>query len=249
ESAKQYEILARSGVRIAKISMNSVLGLPLTSETTVVIQERKNNEKIPQINDLLKTAYENRPDWISFKLAEQTADAGINVAYSGFLPTFTLSGSYGRNIVKYPEEYQDSNSNLLSWKALITGSWTLFDGLNTPNKVYEAQANLDYTKAQGKIMNDAVALDVTSTYYELTSNIERAASARSAEEMSRKMMKLAEMNFEQKIYSTIQLMDAQTVYQKARTDMIAAENDLELSKIKLSRSVGKDLWTASNPKK
>jgi outer membrane protein TolC len=238
ESAKQTEISARKGEKLAMLSLNSILGLPLTSETVPVIDEKESSREPLSLDSLLNAAYQQRPDWISYKLAEQSADAGLSIAYSGYLPSFAIVGTYGRNIVKYPNDAdQDSNSNLLSWRALVSGSWTLFDGLDTPNKVAEAQANLDALKADGMTLRDAVALDVTSNYYELLSAFERVEEARTAEDMARKMMRLAEMNFSQ-------LLDAQTAYHEAQLELLSALYDLELAKAGLNKAIGKDVYAA-----
>jgi outer membrane protein len=241
ENAKQQEISARKGELLARLSLNSILGLPLTSETAPVIDDKETSKEALSLSSLLDTAYKKRPDWLSYKLAEQTADAMLSISYSGYMPNFALVGTYGRTIVNYEDAAdQDYNSNLLSWRALITGSWTLFDGMNTPNKVEESRANLDALRADGKILSDAIALDVTSDYYELLSSYERVEGARSAEDMARKMMKFAEMNFSQHIYTSVQLLDSQTAYHAAQLDLMSAIYDMELAKVKLNKAVGSD---------
>ncbi len=244
ESAKQQEILARKGEMLARLSLNSMLGLPLTTETTPVIDDKTASVESLSLPLLLDTAYKQRPDWLSYKLAEQTANALLSVSYSGYMPNFALVGTYGRTIISYEKsEDEDFNTNLLSWRALISGSWTLFDGLNTPNKVAESQANLDALRADGKTLSDAIALDVTSDYYELLSTHERVDAARSAEDMARKMMRLAEMNFSQRIYTSVQLLDSQTAYHEAQLELLSAIYDMELARAKLDKAVGKDIYS------
>jgi outer membrane protein len=243
ESTRQQEILAKSAEQVSRLSFNSLLGMPLTSETEPITEEAVSSRELPSLDKLLDIAYLQRPDWISFKLAEQTADAGLSVAYTGYLPTLALSGSYGRTVSSYAD-YPESDSNLLSWRALLTGSWTLFDGLNTSNKVEEAYNNLQALRADKQTLSDAIALDVTSTYYELMSTYERIEAARSAEDMARKMMRFAEMNFDQRIYTSTQLLDSQTTYHKAQSDLLSAQYDLELAKAKLDKAVGIDIFSS-----
>jgi outer membrane protein len=243
ENAKQQEILARKDERLARLSLNSVIGIPLTEETTPVIDEKEVSMESLSLSSLLDKAYKQRPDWLSYKLAEQTADAMVSVSYSGYMPNFALVGSYGKTIINYEDKAdQDYNSNLLSWRALITGSWTLFDGMDTPNKVAESQANLDALRADGKTLSDAIALDVTSDYYELLSSYDRVAAARTAEDMARKMMRFAELNFSQRIYTSVQLLDSQNAYHVAQLDLLSAIYDMELAKAKLNKAVGQDIY-------
>lgn len=239
ESARQQEILARSAEKISRLSFNSLLGLPLSTEAEPTIETVVSSKEVPSLDKLLETAYKQRPDWLSFKLLEQTADAGLNIAYSGYLPTIAVSGSYGYTNTAY-KDFSGSNSNLLSWKAVVSGSWTLFDGLNTSNKVEEAYNELQAIRAEKQTLSDAVALDVTSNYYEFVSTFERVDSAMAAEDMARKMMRLAEMNFDQRVYTSTQLLDAQTAYHKAQLDLLSAQYDLELAKAKLDKAVGID---------
>jgi outer membrane protein len=168
----------------------------------------------------------------------------VSVSYSGYMPSFALVGSYGKTIISYEDKAdQDLNSNLLSWRALITGSWTLFDGMDTPNKVAESQANLDALRADGKTLSDAIELDVTSDYYELLSSYERVEAARTAEDMARKMMRFAELNFSQRIYTSVQLLDSQNAYHVAQLDLLSAIYDMELAKAKLNKAVGQDIYS------
>jgi outer membrane protein len=235
-SAKQAEIQAESGEKISRISFNSLLGVELSSAEELSTNEAVSRDRAPSAEALLDLAYANRPEWISIKLAEEVASNGVPLAYSGYFPTIALIGSTGKTVPEYPEA--ELKYDLDSWTALISASWLLFDGFNTPNKVYEANANLEAIRADQAVVKDSIAVEVTSAFYELESARRRAEAAGDARDLARRMLHFAELNYSAHIGTSLQVLDAEQALHKAENDLLSAEYDMKLAGARLEKVAG-----------
>lgn len=238
---KVAEIQARSLRDIAKLSFETAVGIKFAGDPELEEEKLSGvSGKIPSSSDLLTVAYQNRPDYLSYEQGLKVAKDAINMAYSGYLPNIAFSYSTGKAKTEYNKNTA-SNSDLTNWRAMLVGSWTLFDGLNTENKVREAYATLNSAKAQEQSIKDALSLDVNSSYLTLLSAVEKVMAAEDAEDLAGKTLRTVEVSYGADTISRQMYLETQTAYLVAATDLWGAKYELEVAKARLNRAVGKKI--------
>ncbi|HVN67557.1 MAG TPA: TolC family protein, partial [Candidatus Sulfotelmatobacter sp.] len=139
-NVKIAQLQARNGLRLARLVFETNLGKKLEQDDDPAEAELAYNPAINLDRDqVLKAAYENRPEWKQFELGLTAADKAVGLSYSNFLPNLALQYSIGRSIAEYPDN-PASDSNLENWHCLLVGSWNIFDGFNTPMQIKESYA-------------------------------------------------------------------------------------------------------------
>jgi len=236
---KQAEIQARNGLKLAKAAFNSLLGKNLSEDVSLSPEILTAEEKGVDSDYLLSTAYSFRPEWKAFKLGKKIGEDSVGLAYSGYFPNLAFMGSTGKTITDYPAA--GTKYDLDSWRLMVAGSWNLFDGFETPNKVLEAHANLEALKAQEQLIKDGVALEVNSAHLDLESASERVAAAEVAENLAKRSLHYAEVNFATHIDTSLSVLDAEAALHKAQTNLWSAKYDVELAKAKINKAVGTNI--------
>lgn len=237
---KQNEILAENGGRLAKIAFNNLLCKKLTEEVALWAALPAKDEKEPGLENIIALAFKHRPEWQAFLLGKKISQNLIGFAYSGFLPNLLLTGSWGKTVTEYPNA--EKKYDLDSWRLTLLASWNIFDGLESLNKVKEAQANFDAIKAHEKLIQDGINLEVTAAYLNLASARERVAAAQLASEVARKSLRFAEVNYKSNIGTSLAVLDAEAAFDKAATNLSSAKFDLEIARAKINKVVGKKVF-------
>ncbi|MFA5103762.1 MAG: TolC family protein [Candidatus Margulisiibacteriota bacterium] len=233
------EIQACSMRDIAELAFEAAVGVKFPGALDLEEENLSGfSGKLPSGSDLLSIAYKNRPDYLSYIQALKVAGDAINMAYSGYLPNIAFSYSTGKAKTEYNKN-TTSNSDLNNWRAMFVGSWNLFDGLNTENKIREAYATLASAKAQQQSIQDALSLDVNSSYLTLLSAVKRVSATEIAEDLAGKTLRSVEVSYGADTISRQIYLETQTAYLVAAMDLWGAKYDLEVAKARLNRSVGK----------
>jgi outer membrane protein len=238
-NVKIAQLQARNGLRLARLAFETNLGKKLKQDDAPAEAELVSGPVINLDQDqVLKTAYDNRPEWKQFELGLTAADKAVGLSYSNFLPNLALQYSIGRSIAEYPNN-PASDSNLENWRCLLVGSWNIFDGFNTPMQIKESYASLDAAKAQARQIKDCIALEVNSAYLNLASAVDKIAASRIAADLAGKTLQMAEVNYKAQILTEQQYLDAHTADQAAQLALWSSKYDYEVAKAKLNKAVGK----------
>ena len=228
---------ARNNFELAKDTFNNVLGQGIGEPVELSDAPPPVIPALPDYQALLKTAYDNRPDWKSFNYSKNIAEENLSLAKTAYLPTINLSGQTGDQISDYP----GFEENVNSWSVTGAVSWTLFDGLGTQNRINEAAANLDVQAANKDQLRSSVALDVHNAYRNLKSVIETIGSARKAVDFAEENYKVSSLRFVSGVGTNIEVIDAQVALTQAKTDYLNAVFGLEIAKASINKAVGSEV--------
>jgi outer membrane protein len=228
---------ARNNFELAKDSFNNVLGNKIDEPVTVAEVPPAAIPALPDYQTLLKSAYDNRPDWKGFIYSKNIAEENLALAKTAYFPTINLSGQTGNQIT----DYSGFESNINSWSITGTVAWTIFDGLGIQNRVSEAAANLDVQRANEDQIRNGIALDVRNAYLNLKSVIETLSSAKKAVDFAEENYKVSSLRFASGVGTNIEVIDAQVAFTQAKTDFLNATFGLEIAKARINKAVGTEV--------
>jgi outer membrane protein TolC len=230
---------ARQALEIAKNHFNSALGRDLGAGVELTEIEY-GSEEIPvyDYKGLLETAYDNRPDWRQYILTKKISEDEVGLAYSGLWPMVSLMGNYDVGSTKYPS-YQSDTEN---WTALISGSWNIFDGTATWNKIKESRARLAANRASESDIKKAIALEVKDANFGLRSAKENLEGTGKALELAEENLKIADLRYNSGVGTNLEVVDAQVAVTQARIDRLQAQHELQIAQARINKIVGRKIY-------
>lgn len=185
-------------------------------------------------NYLLGQAYNDNPDWSKLNSAVSIYKAKIDEAYSNYLPSVAIIGSFNQNFNSY--KYGITNeANSSIWMIGLGAEVPIFNGFRTRNEVDEAEAELKKISEQKSLLHDAIAFQIKDAINKVTSSIEEVKNTLEAKESATENRSLTERAFKQDMAQAKDLIEAQIMeslmdvqYQKALYDHAVANAQLDL---------------------
>ena len=167
--------------------------------------------------------------------SSRIANAETNVTYerSGYLPTVGAMGAWQVDAQDGP--FSPDNR---TWKVGVGLTWTLFDGLRREAAVGKAAAERGRAKAQYRGAGDQAAFQVTRAYLSVEEAGRRLDIARAALAAAEEGSRLVKARYENQRARMIDLLDAQSALDAARSDLAGAENDVQHSRADLEYASG-----------
>jgi len=237
-SAKQSLIKARNSAELAKASFNNTIGRQIEEPIDIADADFSSFDKSENRTyaQLLKDAYEFRPDWKQTKYSLSISEKNLNMSKAGWLPQVTARANYGWNNTNYSNIH--INYDQTNWTVAAAASWNIFNGFDTQSKIKEAAAGLDQARAASELARKSVELDVKQSYLNYISSKEIIETAEKALESAEENYQAARLRYENGLATNIEILDAQASLTKSETDLLASQFDLCLARAQIRKSSG-----------
>ncbi|HEX7356213.1 MAG TPA: TolC family protein [Ignavibacteriaceae bacterium] len=235
--AKLKQMDAQNSVKLAKLALNSILGLPLTNP--VEIFEEININLIPEIdlNEQLEKAYQKRPELKAMDYNIKSGEKAIDLANSGWFPQIYLNGNYyysNPNQRFFPQQEKFKGS----WDVNITLSYDLWNWNRTGYKSTQAEVQLEQSKDNYNIIKDAITLEVNQNYLNVLQAKEKLSVSEFSVKQAEENYRVTKELFAQGLTINSELLDAEVALLQAKTNYVQTIVDYELAKASLEKSVG-----------
>ncbi|MBO7457738.1 MAG: TolC family protein [Paludibacteraceae bacterium] len=228
---------AENGLTLSNMALAQLCGLPLS--TVFVLDESElNNTSLPVDAGDAETAVANRSEIQLLEQAQKIAKSNAMLAAAGLQPNIVASASY---IYTNPNAENGVSNN---WDG--KGYFSAGVVVNVP--IVHADDILRYKAA--KHAANAVALKTEETRELLTLQITQANQrlmeaqqkitlARLTQDNAAEVMRMAEESFGAGLITASELMQAQTAWLAASTDVIDAEIEAKTTETQLRKYTGK----------
>lgn len=231
-NAQQSLVTAQNNYDVAIATLNNVIGLP--TDTNLDIREQLKYTKYDlTLENCTKFALENRADGAAAYYQVKQAEAGINAARAGYVPSVSLAAN--KSIADNSAFGKDHSE---TWQAGASASWNIFDNGVTAAKVENAEASL--VKAQEALAqtDEGIQLDVRSAYLKLQAAEKNIATTQTAVEQAEEDYRIAQVRYSAGVGTNLDVMDAQEKLTQARTNYYTALYDYNTSKASLDKAMG-----------
>lgn len=226
----EYELFsAQQNLVLAKIALNKLLNL--NGEDIEIFYEDKPID-FPELDSLINEAKNSRSDIISQKLSQKIAQMQKTQAISNYLPTISLSSSYGLA----GENFLKQNEN---WSAGIGLSLSIFNGFSTQSKVKQAEIAIKQNALRLQELLNNIESEVKRTYADwvlATKNLEVSQKALSA---TQSQYQLTKLQYEQGRTSYFFLQQKENELTQAENNLLNAVYGLRNASAKLAYIVGR----------
>lgn len=237
-NVKLLQIEANNNVRLAMIALNSIIGQPLSTEIQITSTPHEHIvEDNQDVNTLVQTALENRPEMKAMKLRVAAADAGIIAAKSGWFPQIYLVGNYyyarpNQRYVPAQDLFKDS------WDISISASFDIWNWGTTIHQTQQAQAQYEQAKDGLGLLEDGITLEVTQSYLNRNQAQEKIGVAKQAVGQAEENYRVTNEKFKLGLALNSDLIDAEVALLQAKMNLTQALVDYELAQAKLEKSLG-----------
>ena len=228
-NARLNVLKAENAVRVARITLKDVMGIPENADFPVVDNLAYQKSDL-LLNDALNTAYANRPDLQSVMARREAAERSINLAQKGYYPTLSGSAGYGYSGTDFPLGS--------GWNAGAALNFPLFSGLSTKYQVEEARANLEILKANEDSIRQAIRLDVEKAYLYVQDTAQQIALSEITVLQARDNYDLASGRYRTGVGSPIEVADATITLNNARANMNTALYNHKIAQAGLEKAIG-----------
>jgi len=230
-------IKARNASRLAKEGLKITLGLPLDAEVNVDGQLEYKQQEV-DLEELLKSAKENRPDLKQLELQSKAGEKLVSIAKAGNKPDLIFLSNYDANYSTNREEGTD-RSWKQSWNITFALNIPIFDGLATRARVKQASSGLNQIKLGKAQLEDGIQLEVKSAYLALQEAVALLNVQRETVQQASEGLRIANLQHENGIITSVQLTDAELALTQAQVNRLQALYDYTIAIARLEKAIGR----------
>ncbi len=261
-TAEQDLIVSRTNLQLQQLQMKNAITRSLPSNSPVTQAEVvptdtvqiPDQENLPSVDDLMKQALVNRPDYIEQKINLENSAIGLKGAKNGLLPTVDLVGFYGAAGLAGVQNpafkglppgsipstgFLDADNNLFNSSAPDKG---VAININVPIRNRAAQAvqiraQLEYRQAElhVKQLENQIAIQIRNDTFAVEQNRARVAAARQAQELAAQTLDAEQKKYALGASTYILILQDQRDLAQAESNTVAAMTNYAKSRVTLDQ--------------
>jgi len=243
ELANSRQLLVRSenGLEMSRSKFNTVLRREI--DTPVKVEDvftYKPFEK--SLGDCLKTSLENRPEIKAYLLKTEQAKKAVDQAKSEFFPNVSLVGNYSRfgdTAGVSGSAFKDQES----WYVMAVANWNIWEWGRTRNRVDMTRSRENQVMDAVTNLKDQIRLEVKNAYLLLHEAEKQIAVSKKAIEQAEENFRITQERYKEQVATSTDVLDAQTLLTRAKSDYTNSLGDYHISRAKLERAMGTDQET------
>jgi len=235
-NGRQNLVRSENAVEMAKAKFNTVLRREINTPAEV--------EDILTLRPFTKTfdecrllAMENRTEVKSYTRRVEQSQKLVQVAKSEFFPTINVVGHferYGDNPNVNGSTYRNADNTYVMGVA----SWNFWEWGKTKNRVDASRSRENQMAHALNNVKDQVTLEVKNAWLTLHEAQKQVAVTQKAIEQAEENFRISRERYREQVGTSTDVLDAQTLLTKAKSDYFNALSDYNISIAKLERAMG-----------
>jgi outer membrane protein TolC len=231
QNHRQRSITAENEFEKTKLQLARAIGLPTGQKFTLT-------DRIPyapladvSLDSVLKTAFENRADFLAARERLAAAEAAEHAAADQRLPTVHLDADYGT----IGEGWSDAHP---TFRVAATLRIPIFDAGRTTGRRLEAEAELARRRAELADFRGRVEYDVRAAFLDVRAAAQQLEAAQANVTLAGQELEQARDRYAAGVAGSLEVTQAQESVASASDTYIGALYAHNLAKASLARAVG-----------
>lgn len=227
--AKLNLVSAKNTLQVARVQLSQIMGIPeytnyeLSDELTL-------NRFDETFENLIKIAYDVRPELVSYKKLVDAARMNLRAQRRNFTPDLGVYGSYGNGL---GNEY-DVSSAQVGFQLTYSG----FNVMRLKKQIDEAKAEYNKSIADYDDVKNNIYLNVKKNYLDLQTAMESIIIAKLALDEAKEQYRQVTGRYKAGVGDAIELKDGENTYLNARLDFYNAMLNYNVTAASLEKEVG-----------
>ena len=235
-NGRQNLVRAENGVEIAKARFNTVLRREINTPTEV--EDILTLRDYPKSLDECRTlAMENRTEIKSYAQKVEQSRKLVDAAKSEYYPSVNVVGHFER----YGDDPSVNGSalrNADNTYVLGVASWNFWEWGRTKNRVDASRTRENQAAYALENLKDQIALDVKNAWLALQESRKQVAVTQKAIEQAEENFRITTERYREQVGTATDVVDAQTLLTRAKSDYFNALSDYNISIARLERATG-----------
>ena len=235
-NGKQDLVKAENGVALAKAKFNTILRRnidePVEVEDILTYTAFKKDT-----GECLDVATKKRVAIKKYELMAERAKKAVDVAKSEIYPSVSMVGNYS----KYGDDpdlrgskYQDQET----WYLMAVANWNIWEWGKTRYDIGATRSREKQAKNTLEDVKDRIALEVKNAFLLLKEAEKHIMVAEIAIEQAEENFRINEEGFRENIATSTDVIDAQTLLTKSKSDYYNALSEYNIALARLERAMG-----------
>jgi len=190
------------------------------------------------LDDYKNISLQSRSELKSVRYQHDAADEGERIAFSGFLPTITLSANL---------QYQAfSDQNNIQWDDYVRSKavtlsvfWPLFEGGRRYIDYQLARIRTDQMNLLQRQTETGILLEVEQDFYRVNQSVKNLKSLEEAMIQSKESLRLSNLLYNEGLSTQLDVLNSQMVYNLSRVEYLQGIYDYNVNQLQLLKSIGK----------
>ncbi len=233
-NAQQSLVTAQNNYDVAVATLNNFIDLP--TDTVLEIKDELKYTKYDLDMDVCTNyALLNRADGLAAYYNVKQAEASVDSAKAGRLPTVNASGS---KAIAGERPFRTDHTSSDVWSVGITANWNIFDNGVTSANVHAAEANLLKAQEASAQTDEKIRLDVRTAILNLRAAEKNIQTTKVSVSKAEEDYKIAQVSYNAGVGTNLNVMDAEEKLTSARTNYYTALYKYNTSKADLDKAMG-----------
>lgn len=235
-NGKQAVMRAKNAVELAKSQFNIILKRNLSAPVEIV--DVLTYQPIKQsYEECLETARQQRPELKISELKAAQAAKLVRTAQSEYFPVVSVAGNYNR-FGDHPSVSGSHYKDMESWSLMAVASWNFWEWGKTKYRVDASRAKENQALYLSKDLNDKIMLEIKQAYLVLQEAASQIDVSQKVIEQAQENFRIAEARYKERVARSTEVLDAQTLLTKAKSEYANALGDYNISYARLQRAMG-----------
>jgi outer membrane protein len=224
-------IQANNNFAVAQVTLNNAIGF--TQSLTFPVEDILGfTPREHQLEDIVKTAYDQRPEILQIKAKQRSQEAAVNLARSSYYPILSGNAQYLMRGSHMPND--------MTWDMFFGAILTIpiFSGFSSPNQVAEQQANLRNLISQEEALKLNIRLEAEQAYLSQKQSAEQVRVTEKAVGQAQENYELASGRYQVGVGSPLEITDAEVQLANAKANYIQALYNYKVAEAKIERAMG-----------
>lgn len=236
--AEMAQTKVENGLALSRMLLAQICGLPLEDELSLA-DERLDNFPVEtgQASADLNEAFMNRGELKSLDLATKIFRRKERIVLADMLPNVALAANY---FVTNPSVFNGFKNDFAGMfnvgvmvKVPLSGWW---EGTYKRNS---ARAETRIKTLEWQEAREKIELQVNQSVYKVNEAGKKLIASSRNMENAEENLRRANLGFEEGVIPALNLMEAQTAWVSARSNLIDAQIEVKLTDVYLSKALGK----------
>jgi outer membrane protein TolC len=230
-SAKSFVVKLEEARRLARLGLKHAAGLPASKKLELVEGQDFPAHKVGGASSV-ERALSDRPEAAQLKAGIRALQAGVDVAWSRYLPDVAIAGGY--MIDDKSLRFTDGHTFFIG----LMLNYPLFEGFMTRAKVREARARLAKLKDKRSLLEQGITLQVSKARIELDRARKQLAQATATAKDAADYVKTAERGYQAELVELKELLTAQVANAVMQAQLVKARYDQSNVEAELHHTLG-----------
>ena len=231
-------IKVKNGLSLARMLLAQLCGLPINSVFTLQDENpesvftAKHNNNLYNINEV----YERRNDIKALELATSIYKQKANVERASMLPQIAIVGAYTITNPNSFNGFKNEFDGMFSIGATV--KIPLWHWGGNYNKYRAAKSDVIISKLELEDTKEKIALQVNQALFKMQEAENTYSATKVNLQKAEENLRSALLGFKEGVLSTHDVMEAQTAWLKASSDVLDARIDVRLCDVYLTKVLG-----------